>query len=119
MFILISEIFFRGENMKGFIIAILVIAAILVIGSGAVAYKFLDSDGGGSALNKVVDKVSNSGSSDVVKEQIKENGQAGGGSYKEVSYSDGGFRQYDSNTGELIGSSYDSDQAKLNKGDFD
>ena len=63
--------------MKGFIIAILVIAAILVIGGGAVAYKFLDSDGSGSALNKVVDKVSNSGSSDVVKEEIKENGQAG------------------------------------------
>ena len=97
--------------MKGFIIAILVIAAILVIGGGAV--------GSGSALNKVVDKVSNSGSSDVVKEEIKENGQAGGGSYKEVSYGDGGFRQYDSDTGELIGSSYDSDQAKLNKGDFD
>ncbi len=95
--------------MKGFIIAIVVIAAILVIGGGAVAYKFL----------KVVDKVSNSGSSDVVKEEIKENGQAGGGSYKEVSYGDGGFRQYDSDTGELIGSSYDSDQAKLNKGDFD
>lgn len=43
----------------------------------------------------------------------QENLQAGDGSYyKEVNYKDGNFRQYDTN-GELIGSSYDSDQAKL------
>ncbi|MEE1129967.1 MAG: flagellar protein, FliL [Methanobrevibacter sp.] len=106
--------------MKGFIIAIIVIAALLIVGGGAVAYKIIQSDDD-SVVDKVADKVSNvqSSSSDIVKEEIKENGQAGSGSYKEVQYEDGGFRQYDSNTGELIGSSYDSDQAKLNKGDFD
>jgi hypothetical protein len=59
---------------------------------------------------------SSSGSSnvvDVVKEEVKQNYQNGEGSYKEVTYSDGGFRQYDTDTGELIGSSYDSDQGKL------
>lgn len=109
--------------MKGFIIAIIAIAALLIIGGGAVAYKFIQSDDGNSesAVDKVVDKVSNvqSSSSDIVKEEIKENGQNNGGSYKEVTYEDGGFRQYDSQTGELIGSSYDSDQSKLNNGDFD
>ena len=72
--------------MKGFIIAIVILAGILVIGGGAVAYKFMESHDGDSAVNKVMDKVSNSGSSDVVKEEVKENGQAGSGSYRQVSY---------------------------------
>jgi len=43
----------------------------------------------------------------------EENLQAGDGSYyRQVNYKDGNIRQYDTN-GELIGSSYDSDQAKL------
>ena len=65
--------------MKGFILAIVILAGILVIGGGAVAYKFMESHDGDSAVNKVMDKVSNSGSSDVVKEEVKENGQAGSG----------------------------------------
>ena len=52
---------------------------------------------------------------DVVKEEVKKNYQNGEGSYKEVTYEDGGFRQYDTKTGELIGSSYDSDQGKLQR----
>ncbi|PAV07481.1 flagellar protein, FliL [Methanosphaera cuniculi] len=49
----------------------------------------------------------------VVNTETKKNYQADDGShYKEVSYSDGNFRQYDSN-GKLIGSSYESDQSKL------
>ncbi|MBQ9025129.1 MAG: flagellar protein, FliL [Methanobrevibacter sp.] len=51
--------------------------------------------------------------SDVVSEEVKYNDQAGGGYYKEVTYRDGGFRQYDTQTGELIGSSYQSDQKYL------
>ena len=51
--------------------------------------------------------------SDVVSEEVKYNYQAGGGYYKEVTYRDGGFRQYDTQTGELIGSSYQSDQKYL------
>lgn len=49
----------------------------------------------------------------IVSEEIKSNQQAGSGLYREVRYSDGGFRQYDTETGELIGSSYASDQKNL------
>ena len=56
-----------------------------------------------------------SSSSDVVSTEIKENYQAGDGSkYKEVTYKDGNIRQYDSG-GNLIGSSYSSDQGYLKK----
>ena len=50
---------------------------------------------------------------DIVSEEIKTNFQAGGGKYREVRYKDGGFRQFDVETGELIGSSYESDQKYL------
>ena len=49
----------------------------------------------------------------IVSEEIKDNHQAGKGQYREVRYEDGGFRQYDTETGELIGSSYKSDQKYL------
>ena len=49
----------------------------------------------------------------IVSEEIKYNGQQGGGYYREVTYSDGNFRQYDVETGKLIGSSFSSDQSKL------
>ena len=52
---------------------------------------------------------------DIVSEEIKSNGQAGKGKYREVYYKDGGFRQFDKETGELIGSSYASDQKNLPK----
>ena len=61
-----------------------------------------------SSGDSVVDKVS-----DIVSEEVKFNAQNGEGYYREVTYKDGGFRQYDTETGELIGSSYDSDQDKL------
>ena len=50
---------------------------------------------------------------DIVNEKIKYNYQNGGGYYREVTYKDGGFRQYDTDSGKLIGSSYESDQSKL------
>ncbi|MBR0371334.1 MAG: hypothetical protein IJH63_11525 [Methanobrevibacter sp.] len=50
---------------------------------------------------------------DIISEEIKTNFQAGIGEYREVRYKDGGFRQYDVETGELIGSSYSSDQKYL------
>ena len=50
---------------------------------------------------------------DIVSEEIKSNGQAGKGKYREVHYKDGGFRQFDIETGKLIGSSYKSDQKNL------
>lgn len=46
----------------------------------------------------------------VVGEHVEFNGQAGEGYFREVEYSDGNFRQYDLYTGELIGSTYQSDQ---------
>ena len=51
--------------------------------------------------------------SDIVSEEVKFNAQNGEGYYREVTYKDGGFRQYDTQTGDLIGLSYDSDQDKL------
>ena len=50
---------------------------------------------------------------DIVSEEIKSNRQAGSGKYRLVRYKDGGFRQFDLETGELIGSSYKSDQKNL------
>ena len=50
----------------------------------------------------------------VVSEVVKYNYQADDGSYyREVTYSDGGFRQYNTSSGKLIGSSYASDQKYL------
>ena len=110
--------------MKGFIIVVLgIIVALLVVG-GVVGYTMFseiadDSGSDDSTIGEIVDKVSNvasSGSSDaedIVSEVVKFNEQNGEGYYKEVTYSDGGFRQYDTESGELIGSSYDSDQDKL------
>ena len=72
---------------------------------------------------KIKDKVSNVASSEssdssssdgnIVSEVVKFNEQNGEGYYREVTYSDGGFRQYDKDSGELIGSSYESDQKNL------
>lgn len=50
---------------------------------------------------------------DIVGEVVKFNAQNGEGHYREVTYSDGGFRQFDVETGKLIGSSYDCDQPDL------
>ena len=121
--------------MKGFILVILaIIAAVLVIG-GVMAHQIMDEEGigiheaGSKIVDKLLNKVNNVESSessktntegnimkdvsDIVNEEIKFNAQNGEGYYREVTYKDGGFRQYDTETGELIGSSYDSDQAKL------
>ena len=123
--------------MKGFLILVLVIiVAVIVLGS-TVAHDVVSElgvdigDGNSNPINKILNKAnefttskkSNSaGSSDdsiiddigeVVSDELKFNEQNGGGYYREVTYKDGGFRQYDSESGELIGSSYDSDQDKL------
>ena len=49
----------------------------------------------------------------------EKNYQAGQGEFYEISYSDGNFRQYDTKTGELVGSSFDEDQEKLGVVDGD
>ena len=110
--------------MKGFVLIILgIIAALLIIG-GAVAYSFMNEFGvnmediDSNTVDKIKDKVSDVSQSssegdNIVSEVIKSNEQNGEGQYREVTYSDGGFRQYDTDTGELIGSSYESDQESL------
>lgn len=114
--------------MKSSVLILIGIVAVLIVG-GAFAFTFMDNiadvaDGGNSGtFHKVANKVdkvtssdgsSGSGSgSDIVSEIIKFNDQNGEGYYREVTYKDGGFRQFDNKTGEMIGSSYDEDQEKL------
>ena len=101
---------------------------MLIVG-GAVAYSFMNELGvnmddiDSNTVDKIKDKVSNvassessssqSDDSDIVSEVVKFNEQNGEGYYREVTYKDGGFRQYDKDSGELIGSSYESDQSNL------
>lgn len=70
----------------------------------------VDTSGVSSSQNSARD--SSNGPS-VVGESIEFNYQNGEGYYRQVEYSDGNFRQYDVNTGKLIGSSYASDQKYL------
>ena len=124
--------------MKGFILVVLGIIVVAIVAAGAMAYNVMSEAGVGidevdsSSVGDLMDKVSNvasSGSSDsgssssgdsivdkvgnIVSEEVKFNAQNGEGYYREVTYDDGGFRQYDTESGELIGSSYESDQDKL------
>lgn len=115
------------------IILIGVIIAIIIVG-GTVMYSSMNNNDDNSnnvqidaadnntdnvSVDISTDNVSDSSAGDdssepyIVSEEIKYNGQQGGGYYREVTYSDGEFRQFDNVTGELIGSSYDSDQDKL------
>ena len=121
--------------MKGFILVILAIIAAVLVAGGVMAHQIMNEEGIGiqdldsKIVDKLLNKVNNVESSessntntegnimkdvsDIVNEEIKFNAQNGEGYYREVTYKDGGFRQYDTETGELIGSSYDSDQDKL------
>lgn len=121
--------------MKGFILVILAIIAAVLVAGGVMAHQIMNEEGigiqevGSKIVDKLLNKVNNVESSessntntegnimkdvsDIVNEEIKFNAQNGEGYYREVTYKDGGFRQFDTETGELIGSSYDSDQDKL------
>ena len=121
--------------MKGFILVILAIIVAVLVAGGLMAHQIMNEEGigiqevGSKIVDKLLNKVNNVESSessktntegnimkdvsDIVNEEIKFNAQNGEGYYREVTYKDGGFRQYDTETGELIGSSYDSDQDKL------
>lgn len=107
-----------------------VIVALVVIGGAVMAFNLMDDgtdvvDNNTTSVNST-DDVKNAtfsddqtntsddnNDSDIVKEEVKFNAQNGSGYYREVTYKDGGFRQFDVETGELIGSSYASDQDKL------
>ena len=106
-----------------------VIVALVVIGGAVMALNLMNDDSKvpedkNSSSDNGTDDVKNAtlsdnktnssyNDSDIVKEEIKFNAQNGEGYYREVTYRDGGFRQFDVETGELIGSSYASDQDKL------
>lgn len=71
------------------------------------------SDTSSQEVSQSSNEKSSSSDSDVVSVSDKENYQAGDGShYKQVEYADGNMRQYDYD-GNLIGSTYESDQKQL------
>ena len=107
--------------MKGIVALIFGIIALVIIMGAAFAviglHEGLSVD---EVVNKIFHKASESvhsdnseGSGGIVSQSIEENSQQGEGSYRQENYADGGFRQFDTKTGELVGSSYQSDQAKL------
>ena len=93
--------------------ALIIVGAIFFIGDndGGDVVNNTNQDNSSVLVSQVADK--DSQDNDIVSEEIKFNYQAGSGYYKEIHYKDGGFRQYDADTGELIGSSYESDQKYL------
>ena len=115
--------------MKNYVIILIGVIIALIIVGGAIAYtsmrNFQDEpvaveNNVSNATTVTSDSQSTTSNSDrdssgpsVVSEDVKFNKQAGEGYYREVNYDDGNFRQYDVDTGKLIGSSYDSDQDKL------
>ena len=118
--------------MNSSVLVLLGIVAVLLVG-GAFAVTIMDNvanvadNGGSGTFQKIankVDQVTSSDSSygsagndggsagDILSDIIKPDGQ-NGGSLREVTYKDGGFRQFDVDTGDMIGSSYDEDQEEL------
>ena len=113
--------------MKSSVLILGIVAAILIVG-GAFAFTFMDNiadvadNGNSGTFHKIANKVdkvtssdgsSSDSGSDIVSEVVKFNYQNGEGYFREVTYKDGGFRQFDNATGDLIGSSYEEDQEKL------
>lgn len=118
-------------NTKDIVIIVLVIAIILAVG-GIFALNSNSNDGSDDNVANITNDTPEDSPQEVtknasiendnddvtaglsiVKEEVVFNGQAGEGYIREVTYSDGNFRQYDNATGELIGSSFDGDQARL------
>lgn len=108
-------------------IAIAIIIGCCIIAAGCYlglnshddSYETNNTTNNTTKINITEDDKSSSSSSDsksddgVVSEEVKFNYQAGEGYYREVEYADGNMRQYDTQTGELIGSTYQSDQKYL------
>ncbi|SEL01434.1 hypothetical protein SAMN05216439_1807 [Methanobrevibacter gottschalkii] len=118
--------------MKNYVIILIGVIIALVIVGGAIAYTSMHdntSDNNNTTIKSRIPNITNATSDNpnatgddknttssepyVVSEVVKFNAQQGEGYFREVTYSDGNFRQYDVDTGKLIGSSYDSDQDKL------
>lgn len=89
---------------------------ILTYMINSITYLNINTNDNNSTDNSIVNDDSSSNSESdsnnpqVVSKKRYYNAQEGHGYFDEVRYSDGNFRQYDSKSGKLIGSSYDSDQ---------
>ena len=68
-----------------------------------------------NSSNKVSRKLEDFSDCKIISEEVKFNLQNEEGQYRLIRYEDGGFRQFDKETGQLIGSSYASDQKNLPK----
>lgn len=66
-----------------------------------------------NSSNKVSKKLEDFSDCKIISEEVKFNLQNEKGQYRLIRYEDGGFRQFDVETDELIGSSYKSDQEYL------
>lgn len=109
--------------MKGSSLIIAFLVIVIVVLCAVIAGGFLSMNGDGSSadlsqkvsqkVSQSVDDGSSSGSKIIDGLEKVSNGQAGDGSYfYEKTYDDGNVRQYDEN-GNLIGSTFDEDQAQL------
>lgn len=114
----------KGSSLIIALLIIVIIALCAVLASGFISQD--DGSGSQALTQKVSDKVSqsiddgsSSGSKIVDGLEKVSNGQAGDGSYiYEKKYDDGNVRQYDEN-GNLIGSTFDEDQAQLGNANGD
>ena len=105
------------ENKHIIIVCGVVIAIALIIATATIGFPLQENsnseENNTNSTSTVIipqeEDSNNEEDSDIVKEEIKFNYQQGEGYYKEITYKDGNFRQYDVQTGELIGSSFKSD----------
>ena len=108
------------DSKEIIIICLTAILVALIIGGAIVMANSNDNknpDNKTSVSNNVTaDKLSfdniSTDDDDIVSVEIEYSEQYGG-YLKQVNYKDGGFRQFDLDTGELIGSSYAEDQKYL------
>lgn len=106
------------DSKEIIIICLTAVVVALMIGGAIYMTNSNNSNNQTNASNNVTaDKLSfdniSTDDDDVVSVEIVFNEQQGYGYYKQVNYKDGGFRQFDVDTGELIGSSYPEDQKYL------
>lgn len=107
------------------IVAIVVVGAVYLYGSNDNSTNDMNTTNISNISNNSVANISNGSNSShystrdvdddnpIVSEEVKFNYQQGSGYYREVTYADGNFRQYNLETGELIGSSFEADQEYL------
>ena len=109
------------DSKEIIIICLTAILVALIIGGAIVMANSNDNKNPNNKTNVsnnvTADKLSfdniSTDDDDIVSIEIVFNEQQGYGYYKQVNYKDGGFRQFDLDTGDLIGSSYPEDQRYL------